>query len=97
MNSPYAGSAYAGGSEGEFPPRTFLFSTRRGLHPRLVEKKNLWGDAVSPNPSLRRTKRTHQASPPRERQVDLCRRWRRLLRRRRRRLDLEVIERQAKS
>ena len=36
------------------PPRTFLFSTRRGLRPRLVEKKDFWGDVVSPNPSLRK-------------------------------------------
>jgi hypothetical protein len=32
----------------------FSFCTRRGLRPRLVQKKDFWGGEVSPNPSLRK-------------------------------------------
>jgi hypothetical protein len=45
--SPYAGSVHVGGLEGECSPRTFLFSTRRGLRPRLVEKR-IFGETLSP-------------------------------------------------
>src|SRR3954468_23368777 len=37
------------------PPSTLLFSPRRGLRPRRVEKMDFWGDLVSPNPSLRKS------------------------------------------
>src|SRR5215212_4071336 len=36
------------------PPRTFLFSARPGLRPGLAEKRDVWGDNVSPSPSWRK-------------------------------------------
>src|SRR5829696_2903274 len=40
------GRASAGGLEGCKPSKYLLFSTRRERRPRLVEKKDFWGDVV---------------------------------------------------